>query len=284
MSFREVVEKFIFGKSKNTMKTYWSLYRSLEAFLNDNQLSLQDATPYHFKAWITNFRTANTQAEAKRFLSALLKFLGAYEQLSNLKSLLREVKPDFSKFRVDLNIEEIQKLIEACYPIEYKFAVSLMALNGLRVSEVLGLHWQDIDTQNDTITLQRREGEPYYPKGMALNDKPIRIPLNHVSKELYNILYNGSASHEGRILPMSYKTFLKWHYRFTEGVLNKPYRITPHKLRHAFAHVWLANGGSIRKLQAMLRHKRLETTTIYSEPSEKELTNEFELVLNKALR
>jgi site-specific recombinase XerD len=83
---------------------------------------------------------------------------------------------------------------------------------------------------------------------------------------------------------MSYKTFLKWFYRYTEGVLKKPYRITPHKLRHAFAHVWLANDGSIRKLQAMLRHKRLETTTIYSEPSTKELENEFELVLNKALR
>jgi integrase len=284
MSFREVVQKFIFGKSSNTMKTYWSLYRSLEAFLNDNQLSLENATPYHFKAWITSFEAINSQAEAKRFLSALLKFLGAYEQLSNLKSLLREVKPDFSKFRVDLNVEEIHKLIEACYPTEYKFAVSLMALNGLRVSEVLGLHWEDIDIEKNTVTLQRREGEPYYPKGMSINDKPVRIPLNHVSKEFYNILYNGSANHEGRILPISYKTFLKWFYRYTQDVLKKPYRITPHKLRHAFAHVWLANDGSIRKLQAMLRHKRLETTTIYSEPSTKELENEFELVLNKALK
>jgi integrase len=140
MSFREVVQKFIFGKSSNTMKTYWSLSRSLEAFLNRNSLSLEDATPYHFKAWITNFRAANSQAEAKRFLSALLKFLGYHEQLSSLTSLLHEVKPDFSKFKIDLNVEEIHKLIEACYPIEYKFAVSLMALNGLRVSEVLGLH------------------------------------------------------------------------------------------------------------------------------------------------
>jgi len=280
---REVVSKFAFGKSDNTQKTYMSLANSLEAFLNQNSLTLENATPYHFKAWIVSFRAANSQAEAKRFLSALLKFLGNYGQLSSLKSLLREVKPDFSKFKVDLNVEEIHRLIEACYPIEYKFAVSLMALNGLRVSEVLGLYWEDIDIERNTITLQRRPFEPYYPKGMSVNDKPVRIPLNHVSKEFYNILYNGTAN-QGRILPISYKTFLKWFYRYIEGVLNKSFRLTPHKLRHAFAHVWLANDGSIRKLQAMLRHKRLETTTIYSEPSTKELENEFELVLTKALR
>jgi integrase len=284
VSLTEIVEKFAAGKSLNTRKTYKSLARSLQNFLIENRLSLENATSYHFKTWITGFRTANSKASAKRFLSALLKFLGYYEQLYSLKALLREVKPDFSKFRVDLTTEEINKLIEACYPTHYKLAVSLMAYNGLRVGEVLSLFWEDIDVERDRITLLRRKGERYYPKGMSVNDKPVHIPLNPISKRFYLQLYSERQNHVGRILPISYKTFLKWFYRYTEGVLNKPYRITPHKLRHAFAHLWLENNGSVRRLQAMLRHKNITTTQVYSEPSIRELKREFQLVLVKTLK
>ena len=274
----EATLKFTLGKAENTRKTYLSLAKSLESFLTQNGLSLEEATPLHFKTWITSFPTANSRASAKRFVCALLKFLGYHEQLNSLKSLLREIKPDFSRFRVDLTLEEISALIEACPVIEYKFAVSLMAFNGLRVSEVLGLYWEDIDVKRRLITLRKREGEIYGAKGMTPLDKPITIPLNPISHKLFLQLYSESGNHEGRILPISYKTFLKWFYRYTEGVLNKPYRITPHKLRHFFAHLWLTRRGSLVKLKAMLRHKRLETTMIYAEPSEAELSHEFKRI------
>jgi integrase len=278
MSVVEATLKFVEGKAENTKKTYLSLAKSLQNFLTQNGLTLEEATPLHFKTWITSFSTANSRASAKRFLSALLKFLGYHEQLNSLKSLLREVKPDFSRFRVDLTVEEISALIEACPPTEYKFAVSLMAFNGLRVGEILGLYWEDIDAKKRLITLRKREGERYGAKGMTPLDKPVAIPLNPISHKLFLQLYNESNIHEGRILPISYKTFLKWFYRYTEGVLNKPYRITPHKLRHAFAHLWLTQKGSLVRLKAMLRHKRLETTMIYSEPSEAELSHEFKRI------
>jgi integrase len=275
MSVVSATLKFVEGKAENTRKTYLSLAKSLESFLTENGLSLEEATPLHFKTWITSFPTANSKASAKRFLCALLKFLGYHEQLNSLKSLLREIKPDFSRFRVDLTLQEVLSLIEACPPTQYKFAVSLMAFNGLRVSEVLGLYWEDIDVKRRLITLRKREGETYGAKGMTPLDKPITIPLNPISHKLFLQLYSESGNHEGRILPISYKTFLKWFYRYTEGVLNKPYRITPHKLRHFFAHLWLTRRGSLVKLKAMLRHKRLETTMIYAEPSEAELSHEF---------
>jgi len=274
----EATLKFTEGKAQNTKKTYLSLAKSLEGFLTQSGLTLEEASPLHFKSWITSFKTANSRASAKRFLCALLKFLGYHEQLDSLKSLLREVKPDFSRFRVDLTVEEVSSLIEACPPTEYKFAVSLMSFNGLRIGEILGLYWVDIDAKKRLIILQRRKGEIYGAKGMTPLDKPITIPLNPISHKLFLQLYNESSNHEGRILPISYKTFLKWFYRYTEGVLNKPYRITPHKLRHAFAHLWLTRKGSLTRLKAMLRHKRIETTMIYSEPSEAELSHEFKRV------
>ena len=158
MSVVSATLKFVEGKAENTRKTYLSLAKSLQNFLTEKGLTVEEATPLDFKTWITSFPTANSKASAKRFLSALLKFLGYHEQLNSLKSLLREIKPDFSRFRVDLTLEEISALIEACPVIEYKFAVSLMAFNGLRVSEVLGLYWEDIDVKRRLITLRKREG------------------------------------------------------------------------------------------------------------------------------
>jgi integrase len=178
MSVVSATLKFVEGKAENTRKTYLSLAKSLESFLTENGLSLEEGTPLHFKTWITSFPTANSKASAKRFLCALLKFLGYHEQLNSLKSLLREIKPDFSRFRVDLTLQEVLSLIEACPPTQYKFAVSLMAFNGLRVGEILGLYWEDIDVKRRLITLRKREGEIYGAKGMTPLDKPITIPLN----------------------------------------------------------------------------------------------------------
>jgi len=271
----ETTRIFTEGKSVSTRKTYLSLAKSLEDFLTQNGLTLEGATPLILKTWITSFKTANSRASAKRFLCVLLKFLGFYEQLNSLKSLLREVKSDFSKFRVDLTSEEIMLLIDACPLTEYKLAVSLMGFNGLRIGEILGLYWEDMDVEKKLITLRKREGEPYGPKAMTPLDRPVSIPLNPISQRLYLQLYSEVSNYKGRILPISYKTFLKWFYRYTEGVLNKPYRITPHKLRHAFAHLWLNRKGSLVRLKGMLRHKRIETTMIYGEPSEAELRTEF---------
>ena len=47
-------------------------------------------------------------------------------------------------------------------------------------------------------------------------------------------------------------------------------------LRHTFSVLWLHKGGSIRTLQAILGHDRLETTAIYLNISPEYVLQEFQ--------
>ncbi len=281
-SFQEQVDLFVHGKSWRTQATYRSLAKSFQHFLNENFISFDNLAPSFLKAWITSFQKPNTQTTAKRFLSSYFRFNGNLSLVASLNATTKEIRPIF-KFQVDLTLPEIMKIIDSCYDTAYKLAVSLMALNGLRVGEVLGLYWQDIDTQGNTVILQRREGMQYYPKGMLETDKPVKIPLNPVSRKFYLQLQKEIPDAAGRILPVSYKTLWKWFNRYVSeaGIRKRKYKLTPHKLRHAFAHLYLDNKGTLRKLQAVLRHKRIETTVIYTQPSTEELRSEFDLVISE---
>lgn len=266
------LDLFIEGKSLRTQKTYESIARSLHRFMQRHGYKLEDMAPYAMKQWVTSFKSMNSQACAKRFLAAYLRFIGRVDLVASLTATLKEVRAEY-KFTVDLDRTELMQILKACPPLEYRLAVSLMGFNSLRPGECLGLFWRDIDLKEGTISLQKREGLEYGPKGMRPNDKSQKIPLNPVSARLYRDLWNNTGEHEGRILKMSYQT--SWrnfkHYTGDVDLGNRDFPLTPHKLRHALAHLWLNNKGNMRKLQAVLRHKKSDTTAIYTKPSTEKL-------------
>lgn len=85
-----------------------------------------------------------------------------------------------------------------------------------------------------------------------------------------------------RILPIGYCTFKTRFYKYikiaevkdTEG--NK---ITPHKMRHVFGHLWRNNDGDLQILKE-LRHSDIKITMLYSAPTNTEITSEFEKTIN----
>lgn len=274
---------FVMGKDWRTVSTYSSYGRRLERFLEENKLELGELKPIHVKEFIYQAGTRggkvvmNSAASYKRFMAALLRFIGRNDLVEYIRLNMREVRAE-NKFAVDITLDEVLRLIDVTDQLRFKLGWSLMAFSGLRPGEVLGLFYSDIDVEKKTVRLLRREGERYFPKGVKVGQKPRTIPLNDFSLALFKQIPYRKGE---RIVLISYKNMLKWFNRYVKlAEIRRNYAVTPHKLRHFFGHYWTKHDGNIMTLQKVMRHSKIEHTLIYTEPSETEIKEEFEAVMN----
>jgi integrase len=272
---------------KRTTSTYTSYCRNLEGFLERNHLTLETVKSLHAKAFIQEmggydsklgYDSINSACAYKRFMRTLFTSLGRKDDSKWLRDNLKDVQP-VNKFKVDIPTSEILKLIEVTEYPELQFAWSVMAFDGLRPGEVLGLYYTDVDVEGKVINLQRHEGEPYFPKSRKVSDAVTPIPLNDFSISLFKQLPSISK----RVVPCSYKTLKAKFYKYIELAEVKDKegnKITPHKLRHVFGHLWRNNKGDLQVLKEMLRHSDIRVTMLYSAPTKNEITSEFEKTIN----
>jgi integrase/recombinase XerD len=276
MSLVETSKLFIEGKSSNTQHTYSSLSKTFSQYLESKRLSLESLQPIHVKEFIYQQKAMNSKATFKRFLAALFRFVGRQDLLDYIRSSMKEVKSE-ERFAVDITLEEVLRLIDVTAQVELKLAWSLMAFDGLRAGEVLGLFCEDFDLKHDKLNLRRRIGERYGPKGLKPDSKPETVPLNPLSVTFFKQLKEGTR----QIVPVSYKTLRKWFSRYVkEAEIKRSYPITMQKLRHFFGHYWTNQKGNIRVLREVMRHSKIEYTLLYTMPSEEEITDEFKKVVS----
>lgn len=179
---------------------------------------------------------------------------------------------------------EVQKLFEAAKGSKLEIPIFLGAFYGLRRSEAIGLKWDAIDFQNDTITIRHTVVSCYIDGKQVQKAQDITktkssmrtLPLIPAFKELlqhkkqqqnefqrmcgksYNKDYLGyiCVDEMGRLLSPHYLTeafakLLKKH-----GLR----KIRYHDLRHSCASLLLANGVPMKQIQEWLGHSDFSTT------------------------
>jgi integrase len=290
---------------KRTTNTYTSYSRNLQEFLERNKLTLETMKPLHAKAFIqemgqydpktSNYLEMNTAASYKRFMRTLFNNLGRTEDSKMLRNNLRDVVP-INKFKIDIPTEEIYKLIQVIledknnpYAKQFAFATSTMAFDGLRPAEALGTYYSDIDVANKKISLVRHPNERYFPKATKVSDPAIPIPLSDFSLHLFLTFSSVDVSKtlNKRILSISYETLRTLFAKYIKkaGIADKEgNKITPHKMRHVFGHLWRNSKGDLQILKEILRHSDIRITMLYSAPTNTEITTEFEKTINNNIR
>ena len=141
--------------------------------------------------------------------------------------------------------------------------IQVLRYTGLRVSELCGL-------TRDDIHMSERKGHVIVRAGKG--GKFRQVPLNAAARQAL------LAYHGVRPKTLSPKTFVGRRGPLTPhgmgAVVAKLARVagiedvTPHVLRHSFGRSLLDSGADVVTVAALLGHAKLETTMIYTQPSE----------------
>jgi integrase/recombinase XerC len=155
--------------------------------------------------------------------------------------------------------------------------LELLYGSGLRVSELVGLDFVNVDTHGQLVrVLGKGRKERIVPYG----EKAKRALENYwaVREELLSRSPQASrepvfVSSKGRRLTTNSVRLLVTKYA---RLCNADWNLHPHSLRHAFATHLLADGADLRAIQELLGHVSLSTTQRYTQATIEQLMNVYD--------
>lgn len=177
-----------------------------------------------------------------------------------------------------LSREEAARLLEALKGYRHGLAVRMLLLTGMRVGELLGLRWSDVDFTKGTVTVRRAadvrarklKQEPKTPaayRTLALDPETLRMLEEHrraAAKAKVSPLRKGEVlvfENEGR--PLSGNSVRRTLLRALKKA-GLP-RMRPHDLRHSAGSILLDAGVPLATVSAFLGHSSpAVTAAIYA--------------------
>jgi site-specific recombinase XerD len=280
------------GRSLKTIENYSHYLNRFYEYAGDIQVAkITDKTIAGWRKWLNRLQlddgrsvsitTINYHLIAMR---SFLKYL-ARQDIESLPperiELAKAVRPQVAF----LDAEEVARLVEAVSNKNLagkrdRAIVLLLFSGGLRVSELVNLNRDDVNTARGEFTI-RGKGQKDRPvflselAAVALNDylsartdkdDALFIHLAHKKAE--------ESPTTARLTPRSVQRIIE-RGRISAGITK---RVTPHTLRHSFATDLLSHGADLRSVQELLGHANVATTQVYTHitnPKLKEVHQKF---------
>ena len=174
-------------------------------------------------------------------------------------------------------IEEKYRESKSDLPLLYKFALN----TGMRLGEILGLSWHEVDLHNRLITV-RCSFDSYQGK-IKETTKGRRIRHVPINSSIYDDLVVMKAQRKGDLVFSTITSKPKHrsnvtHY-FQKACKEAGVRkIRFHDLRHSFASHWVMNNGELYVLKEILGHSDISTTQRYAHLSKSFLVEKADTV------
>lgn len=171
------------------------------------------------------------------------------------------------KLPVVLTQEEIWRIINGVENMKHRLILMTTYSAGLRASEVAMLKPEDIDSKRMLIKVVNGKGGK---QRYTLLSKRLLKELRQYYKEYHPENYLFPSAFKKREF-LSYETMRSIYNaaRKKAGVNKGP---GLHTLRHSFATHLLEAGYDIRKIQVLMGHRHITTTTIYLQVSQKTIS------------
>lgn len=154
-----------------------------------------------------------------------------------------------------LSFDEIVRFIKAATPDIYRVLFLTIYNLGTRFDETKNIRWENIDTENRTITVKGKGNkERRLPYGSWLHEELLRLSPKKG--------YIFASKRTERPIQDTRKAIQR--AKKAAGITK---RIHPHLLRHSFATHLLDKGVNLRIIQGLLGHSQIQTTEWYTQIS-----------------
>lgn len=165
-----------------------------------------------------------------------------------------------------LTADEIDRLLDAVDDIKYKAMLAVMYSSGMRVSEVIHLHYDDISRSNMQIHV--RDTKNRMDRYTILSKRCLDILTQYWFEKgrPRGILFPNTFT--GNYLTAS---TLEQVMRRAVADAELPKEASPHCLRHSFATHLMEQGVERQNIQALLGHRDPKSTEVYLHVSNKSL-------------
>lgn len=266
----ELIRFWISGKARTTQKTYLAIARQ---FLEFTGKPLADTLLEDILLWLESFQLRSASGNTIHNKLAAIKSLFGFAMKTgylavNPATIIKTpgVKDALNERLLIEN--EVKRLIEAAEPGRDRCILKILYVLGLRISELVGLNWDDFRETPDGVAV-------------TIFGKGSRTRTLLIDRSLYD---------EIRELPRGDKTtavFLsRLGNRLDRHAIHRMIKkaaekagINPHTsahwLRHAHACHSLKHGAGIELLMKSLGHSSLSTTSRYLHVEPSECTSQF---------
>lgn len=147
---------------------------------------------------------------------------------------------------------------------------------GLRVGEVSALRLADLDLHERTGTVRVHDGKGRKERHVPLN-ATVRRALRQYLAQRPEAGADAALFLSGRQAPLPIRSIQAIIARLTQRAHLERVPVSAHTLRHTFALNFLrGNPGKLVELASLLGHDSLDTTAVYTRPSQEDLAADLE--------
>lgn len=201
-----------------------------------------------------SFSTFNQALHAVRFF-----FIEVLKRPFVLEGLRYQRPP--RRLPVVMSEEEVKRLLEGAHSLRDRALLETGYATGMRVSEVTRLSITDIDSQRMQIRVEQGKGRK--DRSVMLSPSLLETLRNYWRASKPQVFLFPGAKGKPLSVSAAQKAFDK--ARLQAGIRKS---VSFHTLRHSFATHLLEDGANVRKIQALLGHRSLQTTELYTHVAE----------------
>ncbi|XVV08007.1 site-specific tyrosine recombinase XerD [Actinosynnema sp. CA-248983] len=255
------------GTSRNTLDSYGrDLRRYAEHLERESVGDLEAVTSGHITAFAGALReeglAESSVARALVTVRGLHRF--AHREGITTHDPARDVHPPTPPRRLPkaLPVDDVLRLMDTPGSLRDKALLELLYSTGARISEVVGLDVDDVDTAERTVLLDGKGGKQRLvpvgrPALAALEAYLVRMRPSLAKRGTPALFLNARG---GRLSRQTAWQVLKTAAE-RAGIEAE---VSPHTLRHSFATHLLEGGADVRVVQELLGHASVTTTQVYT--------------------